>query len=77
MPHAIIAYKMEQNDLPDPYFSPSSRQFVEFEKKQCPVANPKGSQIPSQHFLCENHDIQVNWNKNFTFFAKTEEEAKK
>ena len=32
--HIITTYKLEQNDLPDPYFCPPySRQFVEFVKK--------------------------------------------
>ena len=38
-------------------------------KKRSPVANPKGSRTPPSHFLCVNHNIRVNWNKNFTIFA--------
>ena len=67
IPQTITAYKLELNDLPDPYFCPYSRQIAEFvKKKRSPVANPEDSRIPSSYFWCENH-IQVNWNKNFTF----------
>ena len=42
--HTIIASKLDQNDLPDPYLSPSSRQFVESVKKG---KVKKLSQIPT------------------------------
>jgi len=42
--HMIIACKLDQNDLPDPYFCPSSRQFVESVKKD---GQKKLSQIPT------------------------------
>ena len=47
--HTIIASKLDQNDLPDPYLSPSSRQFVESVKKgkvKKTVVNSNGSRIP-------------------------------
>ena len=54
-----IAYKLEQNDLPEPYFCPYSRQFVEFVKKK-----KKLSQIPKGL-----SNSVVNWSQNFTFIA--------
>ena len=47
IPHTIIAYKLEQNDLPHSRFARIPVNLSTLWKKKSPVANLKGSRTPS------------------------------